>query len=73
VTTSRSRTILQPKTRTYTVLHGKPGNYARGCRCRTDDALFDAPQTTGCTEAWLAYKKKRRAAAKAEGRDPRRV
>jgi len=32
--------------------HGIRATYARGCRCRTEDGLFRAPQTTGCTEAW---------------------
>lgn len=37
--------------------HGIRASYARGCRCRTEDGLFQPPQTTGCTEAWAAARR----------------
>lgn len=53
------RRILQPLP-VRTITHGRPGTYAKGCRCRTEDGLFEPPQTTGCTEAWREYKQARR-------------
>jgi hypothetical protein len=54
-----ARNILQPA-QPRPITHGRPGTYARGCRCTTEDNLFVAPQTTGCLEAWREYKRERK-------------
>jgi len=47
-------------------LHGTANGYNRhGCRCRTADGLFEAPQTMGCTEAWAEYRRPKVAAYRA--------
>lgn len=46
--------------------HGLQSTYSSGCRCRTEDGLFRAPQEGGCTEAWREYRRDRERVRRAQ-------